>query len=102
MAEVEVDIHHTKLDNLLRDRAVAKLLLTTARKVERTAVRIAPKRKPRQMYASSIASDIDVGGVPVAYVSGDVDSLKIEYGTIDTPRFRPLGRAVEEVAARAV
>lgn len=99
MADVVIIYDH-KLPALLRDKAVAKKLLTTARKIERAAVRIAPKRKPRQMYASSIASEIDVGAIPVAYVSGDVDSIKIEFGTNDTPRFRPLGRAVEEVAAR--
>lgn len=100
MAET-VRINHAALRQLLFDPRVAKELLTTAASIARVAYTIAPKRQPRHQYAASIREEIEVTPTgPVAYVSADVDAIKIEFGTEDTPRFRPLGRAVEMVAAR--
>lgn len=97
MADVEVEVWEFKLPLLRRDRLVAKELLKVAKAIGLEAYNIAPKRYPTRQYASSIREDIEIDpvGEPQAYVSADVDAIKIEYGTNDTPAFRPLGRALE-------
>ncbi|GAA2294060.1 hypothetical protein GCM10010149_47510 [Nonomuraea roseoviolacea subsp. roseoviolacea] len=97
MADVDVDIWEFKLRELPRDRRMAKELLKTAKSVGLEAYNIAPKRHPLHEYAASIREEIEIGpfGDPVAYVSADTDAIKIEYGTEDTPAFRPLGKALE-------
>ncbi|GAA0954996.1 hypothetical protein [Nonomuraea longicatena] len=97
MADVDVDVWEFKLPLLKRDKRVAKELLKVAKVIGLEAYNIAPKRYPLHEYATSIREEIEIGafGDPVAYVSADKDALKIEYGTNDTPAFRPLGKAVE-------
>ncbi|MFI9591049.1 hypothetical protein [Nonomuraea sp. NPDC052265] len=97
MADVEVDVWEFKLPTLTRDKRVAKELLKVAKTIGLEAYNVAPKRYPLHEYAASIREDIEINalGEPVAYVSADKDAIKVEYGTDDTPAFRPLGKAVE-------
>ncbi|MEQ4716085.1 hypothetical protein [Nonomuraea sp. B19D2] len=97
MADVDVDVWEFKLPLLTRDRRVAKELLVVAKQIGLEAYNLAPKRYPLHEYAASIHEEIEIGafGEPVAYVSADVDAIKVEFGTEDTPDFRPLGRALE-------
>lgn len=84
------------IKGLVLQPGVAKEVLTVAKGVSRAAFAIAPKREPRHMYAASIGTRLEVRTTgPVGYVYADVDALKIEFGTNDTPRFRPLGKALE-------
>ncbi|GAA3136636.1 hypothetical protein GCM10010466_29310 [Planomonospora alba] len=96
MPDVEVKLDQAAIESLTKTPEVAKRVLTTARSIATLARKLAPKRQPRQMYARSIKTLLEVeASGPVAYVSADVDAIKIEFGTEDTPRFRPLGKALE-------
>jgi hypothetical protein len=96
MADVDVDVWEFKLGSLVYEKRVAKELLATAKEIGLEAYNIAPKRMPLHEYAASIKEEVEITPVgPVAYVSADVDAIKIEFGTNDTPKFRPLGKALE-------
>ncbi|GAA3473888.1 hypothetical protein [Nonomuraea roseola] len=96
MADVEINLDKAALEALVFDKRVAKELLVTAKQVGLTAYNIAPKRYPLHEYAASIKEEIEITDKgPVAYVHADTDAVKIEFGTEDTPRFRPLGKALE-------
>ncbi|WP_433434498.1 hypothetical protein [Nonomuraea sp. CA-141351] len=114
MADVEVDLDRVAIARLRFEPKAAKECLSVAKEIGRLAYALAPKREPLHEYAASIKEHLEITpDGPVAYVSADKDALKVEFGTVSrthttlfgkqvppyehpgTPRFRPLGKALD-------
>ncbi|WP_113705515.1 hypothetical protein [Nonomuraea lactucae] len=114
MADVGVKLDHQAINRLVFGPGAAKECLIVAKEIGRLAYALAPKRAPLHEYAASITEHLEItASGPVAYVSADKDALKVEFGTSPrthttlfgkqvppyehpgTPRFRPLGKALE-------
>ncbi|MEU4579975.1 hypothetical protein [Nonomuraea sp. NPDC023979] len=114
MADVDINLDQRAIDRLRFEPEAAKECLTVAKEIGRLAYGLAPKRQPLHEYSASISEHLEItADGPVAYVSADKDALKVEFGTKPrthtelfgkpvppyrhpgTPRFRPLGKALE-------